>query len=169
MVVMDTTLGIIAIELWPDKAPGTVENFLQYVDEEFYNGTIFHRVIQDFMSQGGGFLVNMESRETRPPIANEARADAPNDRGAIAMARTDEIDSATSQFFINARDNDFLNHRGETPPRGFGYCVFGRVVEGMDVADKINRVATGKVKGCEDVPLKPVIIRSIKRAEPESR
>ena len=118
MVVMDTTLGIIAIELWPDKAPGTVENFLQYVDEEFYNGTIFHRVIQDFMSQGGGFLVNMESRETRPPIANEARADAPNDRGAIAMARTDEIDSATSQFFINARDNDFLNHRGETPPPG---------------------------------------------------
>ena len=167
MVIMDTTLGIITIELWPDKAPVTVENFLQYVDEDFYNGTIFHRVIPDFMNQGGGFLANMESRETRPPIANEARADTPNDRGTIAMARTDEINSATAQFFINARDNDFLNHRDETS-QGFGYCVFGRVVEGMDVADKINRVATGEVKGYQDMPLKPVIIRSISRAEPKS-
>jgi len=166
MVIMDTTLGMITIRLWPDKAPGTVENFLQYVDEEFYNGTIFHRVIPDFMNQGGGFLANMERRETRPPIANEARADTPNDRGTIAMARTDEIDSATAQFFINARDNDFLNHRDETS-QGFGYCVFGRVVEGMDVVDKSSRAATGEVKGHKDMPLKPVISRSIKRVEAE--
>ncbi len=167
MVIMDTTMGSITIELWPDKAPATVENFLQYVDEDFYSGTIFHRVIPDFMNQGGGFLANMEGKETRAAIVNEARADTPNDRGTIAMARTSDVNSATAQFFINVRDNGFLNHRDETS-QGFGYCVFGRVVEGLDVVNSISRVATGEVDGYQDVPLKPVIIRSIKRVEPAS-
>jgi peptidyl-prolyl cis-trans isomerase B (cyclophilin B) len=138
---METSIGNITIELWPDRAPGTVENFLRYVDEGFYNGTIFHRVIKGFVIQGGGFTTDMKAKKTHDPIKNEASLEAKNDRGSIAMARTGEIDSATSQFFINLVNNGSLNHRDETA-RGYGYAVFGKVVKGMDVVDEIARVKT---------------------------
>ncbi len=162
VVVMETSEGTIKIELWPDKAPATVENFLKYVDDKFYDGTIFHRVIPTFMIQGGGFTADMKQKPTRPPIKNEAKADVKNARGTIAMARTGIVDSATAQFFINVVDNDFLNHRDETP-RGFGYAVFGKVIEGMEVVDKIRKVETGSSSGMADVPIKPVTIVSVKR------
>jgi peptidyl-prolyl cis-trans isomerase B (cyclophilin B) len=164
MVVMETTEGTITIELWADKAPATVENFLQYVDEGFYDGTIFHRVIDNFMIQGGGLTADMNSKKGHKPIKNEARADLKNDRGTIAMARTGEIHSATSQFFINVQDNDFLNHTDDTP-RGFGYAVFGKVVDGMDVVDKIKNVKTTTVGPHQDVPAQPVVIKSMKRLQ----
>ena len=129
-----------------------MKNFLQYVDDGFYNGTIFHRVIKGFMVQGGGFTTEMKQKQTRPPVKNEAGNGLKNDRGTLAMARTMVVDSATSQFFINHADNAHLNHRDETP-RGFGYAVFGRVVEGLEVLDKIGAVKTGQVKGFRDVPL----------------
>ncbi|MGO8703518.1 MAG: peptidylprolyl isomerase [Candidatus Brocadiia bacterium] len=161
VVVVETSEGAIKIELWPDKAPKTVENFLSYVDEKFYDGTIFHRVIEKFMIQGGGFTADMVQKKTHPPIKNEARADVKNARGTIAMARTGEVDSATAQFFINTVDNAFLNHAGESP-RTFGYAAFGKVIDGMDIVDKIAKVQTGQ----GDVPVSVVLIKSIRRAEP---
>jgi cyclophilin family peptidyl-prolyl cis-trans isomerase len=163
-VTMETSEGNLRIELWQDKAPLTVKNFLQYADEGFYNGTIFHRVIDGFMIQGGGFTPDMQQRATHPPIKNEAAADLRNERGTIAMARTGVVDSATAQFFINVQDNPNLNHRDDTA-RGFGYAVFGKVVEGMDVVDKIKKVATGTVGMNQNVPVKPVMILQVKKVE----
>jgi peptidyl-prolyl cis-trans isomerase B (cyclophilin B) len=161
VVVMETSEGAIKIELWPDKAPKTVENFLSYVDEKFYDGTIFHRVIENFMIQGGGMTPDMSQKETHPQIKNEAKSDVKNVRGTIAMARTGVVDSATAQFFINVVDNSFLDHTGETP-RSFGYAVFGKVIDGMDVVDKIKEVKTG----ANDIPVKVVLIKSVRRVEP---
>jgi len=160
-VVVETSEGNITIELWADKAPETVKNFLRYTDEKFYDGTIFHRVIDNFMIQGGGMTPNMGRKETHEPIKNEAAADLKNDRGTVAMARTQVVDSATSQFFINVKDNDFLNHRDESP-RGFGYAVFGKVVEGMDVVDRIKKVKTTTAGPHRDVPETPVVIKSVR-------
>lgn len=161
VVVMNTSLGQIRIQLWPDKAPETVKNFLQYVDEGFYNGTIFHRVIGNFMIQGGGFTSEMKQKPTRAPIKNEAGADLKNERGTIAMARTNVVDSATAQFFINVVDNPGLNHMDDSAP-GFGYAVFGKVIDGMDVVDKIKSVPTTSSGPFKDVPAKPVVIESVK-------
>ena len=156
MVVLTTTLGEITIELYPEQAPITVENFLQYVDDGFYDGTIFHRVIPDFVLQGGGFTEAMSKKPTREPIQNEAENGLKNERGALSMARTSDIDSATSQFFINLVGNPFLDHG----TRDFGYAVFAKVVEGMDVVDAIGAVKTGTKQGYQDVPLEPVVIQS---------
>ncbi len=166
MVLLETSMGDILIELLADKAPKTVENFLQYVDDGFYDGLIFHRVIRDFMNQGGGMDMMMKEKPTRGPIPNEASPDTPNARGTIAMARTMEPHSATAQFFINAKDNTFLNRRGDTPET-FGYCVFGRVEDGMDVVDKINKVRTKRFGFHDDVPADPVTIISARRFEVE--
>jgi peptidyl-prolyl cis-trans isomerase B (cyclophilin B) len=162
VVVMKTTAGTVTIELDIDKAPKTVENFLAYVDAGFYDNTLFHRVIKGFMIQGGGFTKGMKQKETRPPIENEAGNGLKNDRGTIAMARTSFPHSATSQFFINLVDNNFLNHTGQSE-RGWGYCVFGRVTQGMDVVDAIANVPTGTRFGHGDVPLEDVTILSIRR------
>jgi cyclophilin family peptidyl-prolyl cis-trans isomerase len=159
-IVIETSMGTITAELWPAKAPVTVSNMLSYIDESFYDGTIFHRVINGFMIQGGGFTEQMGQKPTHAPIHNEASADAPNARGTLAMARTSVIDSATSQFFINLVDNAFLNHRNKTSA-GFGYCAFGKVTDGMDVVDAIAKVPTG----AQDVPRKTVVIKSIHRAK----
>ena len=161
MVVMETSMGTIKIELFADKAPITVKNFLAYVDDKHYDGTIYHRVIKDFMIQGGGFDAEMTQKKTKPPIINESANALMNTRGTLAMARTGDPDSATSQFFINTVDNAFLNKSGNNA----GYCVFARVVEGMDVVDKIRAVATGKDKktGMGDVPTELVTIKSVKR------
>ena len=156
-VVLETGMGNITLELYPAKAPLTVKNFLTYVDEKFYDGTIFHRVIRGFMIQGGGMTADMGEKPTHAPIRNEADNGLRNDRGAIAMARTQVPDSATAQFFINAKDNAFLNHRSKTI-EGYGYCVFGKVIKGMDVVDAIEAVATGNKGYHQDVPLKPVVI-----------
>ncbi len=161
IVEMQTSEGKIRIELWVDKAPETVKNFVRYVEEGFYNGTIFHRVIDNFMIQGGGFTADMNQKKTHEPIKNEAAGALKNDRGTIAMARTNVIDSATSQFFINLKDNDFLNHR-DASPMGFGYAVFGKVIEGMDVVDKIAKVPTANAGPHQNVPVKPVVIESAK-------
>ena len=158
VVLMKTALGTIKIELWPGKAPETVKNFLQYVDEGFYDGTIFHRIINNFMIQGGGFTPDMKQKPTHAPVKNEAAAELKNDRGTIAMARTNVVDSATAQFFINVVDNAFLNHK-DSSPNGFGYAVFGKVIDGMDVVDKIKGVKTAS----QDVPVQQVIIESVKR------
>ncbi len=164
VVIMQTSEGAVVIELWEDKAPVTVKNFLDYADEGFYSGTIFHRVIDEFMIQGGGFNAEMQPKTPHPPIRNEASPELKNDRGTIAMARTNIVDSATCQFFINVRDNDSLNQRDRTP-NGFGYAVFGKVVEGMDVVDRIRKVPTTTVGPHRNVPVKPVIIQSIRRKE----
>jgi cyclophilin family peptidyl-prolyl cis-trans isomerase len=164
IVAMETSEGVIRIELWADKAPETVKNFLAYVDDNFYDGTIFHRVIDNFMIQGGGFTADMRNKDKGQPIKNEATAELKNDRGTVAMARTQDIHSATSQFFINLKDNDFLNHSDNTP-RGFGYAVFGKVVKGMDVVDRIGKVKTTTSGPYRDVPAKPVVIKSVKRLE----
>jgi cyclophilin family peptidyl-prolyl cis-trans isomerase len=161
-VIIDTSAGEIKLELWADLAPKTVANFLKYVDDGFFDGTIFHRAIPDFMIQGGGFTADMEQKKCRGPIKNEASAQAKNAKGTIAMARTGVVDSATAQFFINVSDNDFLNHTDESS-RGFGYAVFGKVIEGQDVADKISKVKTGNHGGHENVPVQQVVINSIKR------
>jgi len=158
VVQFTTSQGVIKVELYPDKAPITVKNFLTYVKEGHYDGLIFHRVIRDFMVQGGGFTKEMQERRSKhPPIKNEADNGLSNDRGTLAMARTSVVDSATAQFFINVVNNDFLNHRSKTP-QGYGYAVFGKVVEGMDVVDKIRAVPTGNSGMFQDVPLKPVTI-----------
>ncbi len=163
-VVIETSEGTITAELWADRAPKTVENFLAYADKNFYDDTIFHRVIDGFMIQGGGMTENMKRKDTDAPIPNEASANQPNDRGTLAMARTSDVNSATSQFFINLQDNDFLNHADETP-RGFGYCAFGQVTDGMDVVDAIGQVETTSQAGHDDVPAKTVRITSVRRAD----
>jgi cyclophilin family peptidyl-prolyl cis-trans isomerase len=164
VVEMKTSMGNITIELYPEKAPATVANFLKYVDEKFYDGTIFHRVIGNFMIQGGGFEPGLKQKATHDPVKNEAGNGLKNDRGTIAMARTNVVDSATAQFFINVVDNAMLNHRDETV-RGFGYCVFGKVTAGLDVVDKIKAVATRTVGPFGDVPVKDVVIESVRRVE----
>lgn len=164
VAVMETAEGSIKIELFADKAPGTVKNFLQYVDEKFYDGTVFHRVISNFMIQGGGFTPDMREKAAHAPIRNEATAELKNLRGTLAMARTSDVDSATAQFFINVKDNGFLDHKDSTA-RGFGYAVFGRVIEGMDVVERIKEVKTTTAGSFQDVPAKPVLIRSVRRQE----
>jgi len=161
VVEMKTSKGTIKIELYSDKAPITVENFLTYVNEGFFDGLIFHRVIPDFMIQAGGHNPDMSRKPTHPPIKNEAKNGLSNLRGTIAMARTNLIDSAASQFFINLKDNTFLDHKGDSP-REFGYCVFGKVISGMDVVDAIAKVETGNKAGHNDVPLETVLIESMK-------
>ncbi|MGD9057547.1 MAG: peptidylprolyl isomerase [Desulfobacterales bacterium] len=156
-VILETSKGKIVLELYADKAPLTVKNFLAYVDGEYYNNTIFHRVIPNFMIQGGGFTADMQKKQTRAPIRNEADNGLSNQRGTIAMARTPDPHSASAQFFINTKDNDFLNHKGKTP-QGWGYAVFGRVVEGMGAVDDISKVKTVTRGRFRDVPAEPVII-----------
>ena len=164
MVLIKTTLGDIKVKLAADKAPLTVANFLAYADAKHYDGTIFHRVIDGFMIQGGGFDANMRQKPTNAPIKNEAANGLRNKRGTLAMARTMVVDSATSQFFINVKDNGFLDFRSPDP-QGFGYCVFGEVVEGMDVVDKIKGVRTTTKAGMADVPLETVEILSVTRVQ----
>lgn len=164
VVVMKTSEGTVRIELWPDKAPITVKNFLEYVDEGFYDGTIFHRVIENFMIQGGGFTPDMKQKSTHAPIKNEASDELKNEVGTIAMARTRELDSATSQFFVNVVNNSSLDHRDNTQA-GYGYAVFGKVLDGMDVVNKIKKVPTTRVSMFQDVPAKPVVIESVKREQ----
>lgn len=157
MVKLSTNFGDITLELNADKAPITVANFLQYVESGFYDGIIFHRVIDGFMIQGGGFDANMKQKKTLGEIKNEANNGLSNEAYTIAMARTSIPDSASSQFFINVNDNDFLDHTSPSPS-GWGYCVFGKVVAGMDVVDKIKAVKTSSKAGHQDVPTEPVII-----------
>ncbi|HQN64093.1 MAG TPA: peptidylprolyl isomerase [Methylophilus sp.] len=157
MVKLTTNFGDITIELNAEKAPITVKNFLDYVEKGFYNGVIFHRVINGFMIQGGGFDARMQQKATDAPIKNEANNGLSNDKYTIAMARTSIPDSATAQFFINVADNDFLNHTSPTP-NGWGYCVFGKVTSGMEVVDKIKAVKTTSRAGHQDVPAEPVVI-----------
>ena len=165
MVEMKTSMGTIKLELNEEKAPRTVNNFLSYVDAKFYDGTIFHRVIKNFMIQGGGFDQVPKRKEVKAPIKNEADNGLGNNKGTIAMARTGVIDSATSQFFINLVDNKFLNHRGQTG-NTYGYAVFGKVVEGMDVVEKIGRVKTvAKNQLFRDYPERQVVIESVRRIE----
>lgn len=161
MVVISTSKGDIHLQLDTEGTPGTAENFLNYVRSGFYNDTIFHRVIDGFMIQGGGLNADMQQKPTEEPIKNEAKNAKPNKRGTIAMARTMDPHSATAQFFINVADNGFLNYSGDHT-QGFGYCVFGEVVEGMDVVDAIAKVKTGQKMGHGDVPLEEVSIISIK-------
>jgi cyclophilin family peptidyl-prolyl cis-trans isomerase len=161
-VVLETTKGKIVLELYPDNAPETVMNFLTYVDAKFYDGMIFHRVIPNFMIQGGGFTADMKRKTTRAPIKNEADQGLKNERGTIAMARTGDPHSATAQFFINSKNNDFLNYRSKTQ-QGWGYAAFGKVVEGMTTVDAISAVATKSLGGFRDVPVEPVVITSARR------
>jgi len=164
LVVIETNYGAITVELNTEKAPLSVANFLAYADSNHYNDTIFHRVIKDFMIQGGNFSTEMAPKQTKAQIKNEASNGLRNLRGTIAMARTGVVDSASSQFFINLKDNGFLDHR-DTTVRGYGYAVFGKVVKGMDVVDKIGTSATHTYRRFSDVPVEPVIIRSVKRVE----
>ncbi len=158
-VCLKTSLGDITLALFADKAPITVKNFISYVESGFYDDTIFHRVIDNFMIQGGGFTQDMTQKPTQAPIKNEAAAGLSNLNGTIAMARTDVVDSATAQFFINIKDNRFLDHRDDTP-QGFGYAVFGKVIAGGDVLDKMRQVETGHKDMHDDVPVNPIIINS---------
>ena len=158
-VLLNTSMGEIEIELEAEKAPISTKNFLEYVESGFYDGTVFHRVIPGFMIQGGGFNEGLNQKKTRAPIKNEADNGLHNVRGTLAMARTQDVNSATSQFFINHRDNDFLDHGG----RDFGYAVFGKVVRGMDVVDQIAQVPTGNRSMMQNVPLTPVKIVSAKK------
>jgi cyclophilin family peptidyl-prolyl cis-trans isomerase len=162
VVIIETSMGTIRAELWPAKAPKTVANFLRYVDEEFFDGLVFHRVIPGFMIQGGGLTAEMSNKPAHKPIKNEAATDVGNDRGTLAMARTGVVDSATAQFFINLVDNATLNHRNETAA-GFGYCVFGKVLAGMETVDAIAKVETTSRGGHQDVPAETVTIQSIRR------
>jgi peptidyl-prolyl cis-trans isomerase B (cyclophilin B) len=164
MVIIRTTFGEIKLELDAEKAPKTVANFLSYAQDGYYDGTIFHRVIDNFMIQGGGFDTNMEQKSTSEPVENEADNGLKNDFGTVAMARTMEPHSATAQFFINVKDNDFLNHSGKNM-QGWGYTVFGKVTEGTEVLDKIRAVQTTSTGGHQDVPTEPVIIESVKIVE----
>ena len=164
-VVMETSKGEIVLELYPDKAPLTVKNFLDYIDAGFYSGTVFHRVIPGFMLQGGGFSRDMQKKSTLMPVKNEAFNGLKNDRGTIAMARTQDPHSASSQFFINTVDNAFLNHKSQTTA-GWGYAVFGKVIKGMEVVDAISKVQTGTQGRFRDVPKTPVEIIKVRRAAP---
>ncbi len=160
MIHMKTNYGTIVLELNPEKAPKTVVNFLAYAKDGFYDGTLFHRVIDKFVIQGGGFGPGMTQKMTRPPIENEANNGLRNARGTLAMARATDPHSATSQFFVNIVDNDFLNYTAPTPA-GWGYCVFGKVIDGMHIVDQIKGVVTGSKLGHKDVPLSDVIIEKI--------
>ena len=161
-VLISTNYGDISIELYEEDAPITVKNFLDYVDSEFFDSTIFHRVIPGFMVQGGGFTADMQQKDTGEQIKNEAANGRQNLRGTLAMARTSVVDSATAQFFINLVDNDFLNFKGPSP-QTYGYCVFGEVTDGMDVVDQIAAVRTGTRGMHQDVPLDTVMINSARR------
>jgi peptidyl-prolyl cis-trans isomerase A (cyclophilin A) len=159
MIRFETTLGDFTIELLDKDAPQSVANFLRYIDDEFFDGTIFHRIVPGFVIQGGGFTEDMTQKRTQPPVKNEADNGLKNKRGTLSMARTNDINSATSQFFVNLKDNDFLDHsRGN-----FGYAVFARVTAGMDVVDKIAAVETGRRRGFDDVPVDAVIMKSVRR------
>jgi cyclophilin family peptidyl-prolyl cis-trans isomerase len=160
MLRFETSLGGFTVEMFEKEAPQTVANFLKYVDDEFYDGTIFHRVVPGFVIQGGGLEPDMSQKTTRPPVRNEAHNGLENLRGSLSMARTNDIHSATSQFFVNLADNEFLDHR----PGQYGYAVFGRVTEGMDVVDKIAAVGTGRKKGFDDCPTEDVLIRTVRRS-----
>lgn len=166
LVLMETSKGDIKAELWRHRAPETVNNFLRYVDDSFFDGTIFHRVIDDFMIQGGGYTAEMQEKPTRDPIKNEAQPDVPNHAGTLAMARTSHPHSATAQFFINLKHNEMLD-RGKCPD-GWGYAVFGKVVEGMEVVEEIGGVQTNMApNGMDDVPVEPIVIQSIRRIDAE--
>jgi cyclophilin family peptidyl-prolyl cis-trans isomerase len=161
MILFETTLGNFTIEFFEKEAPISVANFKKYIDEEFFNGTIFHRIVPGFVIQGGGFTEDMAQKKNNPAIKNEADNGLKNSRGTLSMARTNDINSATSQFFVNLKDNDFLDHsRGN-----FGYAVFAKVTKGMDVIDKIAAVETGRKKGFDDVPVEPVIMTSVRKAD----
>ena len=164
MIKLNTNKGTIILELDAEKAPATAANFMQYAKDGFYNGTIFHRVISGFMIQGGGMEPGMKEKATRDSIKNEAENGLANDRGTIAMARTPDPHSASSQFFINLKDNGFLNFTS-ADAQGFGYCVFGKVVEGMDIVEEIEKVATGSAGGHQDVPTEDVVIESVEIEE----
>ena len=159
MIRFETTLGDFTIELFDKEAPETVQNFSKYIDSGFFDGTIFHRIVPGFVIQGGGFTEDMTQKRTQPPIKNEADNGLKNERGTLSMARTNDIHSATSQFFVSLKDNEFLDHK-----RGnFGYAVFARVTEGMDVIDKIAAVETGRRRGFDDVPVEAVIMKRVHR------
>jgi cyclophilin family peptidyl-prolyl cis-trans isomerase len=161
MIRFETSHGDFTVELYEEDAPQTVANFLRYVDEGFFDGTIFHRIVPGFVIQGGGLTSDLSQKKTHPPVRNEAGNGVRNQRGTLSMARTDEIHSATSQFFVNLADNDFLDQR----PGQYGYAVFGHVTEGMEVIDKIAKVSTGKRKGHSDVPTQDVLIKSARRLD----
>jgi len=161
MIRFETSLGTFTVEVDAGSAPVSSENFLRYVDDGHFDGTVFHRVIPGFMIQGGGFKADMSQKPTLKPIANEAANGLRNRRGSLAMARTNDVNSATAQFFINLVDNAFLDHK----PGNFGYAVFGRVVDGMDVVDKIAAVKTGRRQGHDDVPIEPVVVTSARRVK----
>jgi len=161
MIRFETSHGAFTVELFPKEAPVTVENFLQYVDDGFFDGTIFHRIVPGFVIQGGGLTADFANKKTRAAIPNEAKNGLKNSRGWLSMARTSDINSATSQFFVNLKDNGFLDHG----PRDYGYAVFGRVTEGMEVIDRIAGVRTGTRKGYQDAPVEDVVIVSARRLE----
>ena len=161
MIRFETNLGDFTIELFEKDAPETVANFTRYIDEGFFDGTIFHRIVPGFVIQGGGFTEDMTQKKTKAPVKNEADNGLKNKRGTLSMARTNDINSATSQFFVNLKDNDFLDHsRGN-----FGYAVFAKVTEGMDVVDKIAAVETGRKRGFDDVPVEAVTMKSVRRVK----
>ena len=162
MLRFDTSLGGFTVELYEREAPVTVANFLAYVDAGFFDGTVFHRVVPGFVIQGGGLTEDLVEKDTRPPIRNESDNELDNTRGTLSMARTSAPHSATSQFFVNLADNDFLDHK----PGRHGYAVFGRVTEGMDVVDAIAAVATARRRGFDDCPVEPVVMRSVRRVAP---
>lgn len=166
-VTLTTNFGDIVLELYPEKAPETVKNFLSYVEKGHYNGTIFHRVIDNFMVQGGGFSKDMEQKSTQASIKNEADNRLKNSKGTVAMARTSDIHSATAQFFINVADNEFLNFR-DPSSQGFGYCVFGKVISGMDVVDKIRSQKTATKGPFQNVPVEPIVILEAKKTDVSS-
>jgi peptidyl-prolyl cis-trans isomerase A (cyclophilin A) len=161
MIRFETSLGDFTIEMFEKEAPESVANFTRYIEDGFFDGTIFHRIVPGFVIQGGGFTEDMTQKKTKPPVKNEADNGLKNKRGTLSMARTNDINSATSQFFVNLKDNDFLDHsRGN-----FGYAVFAKVTEGMDVIDKIAAVETGRKRGFDDVPVEPVTMKSVKRVK----
>jgi len=161
MIRFETSLGAFTVEVDAESAPVSSENFLRYVDDGHFDGTVFHRVIPGFMIQGGGFKADMSQKPVRKPITNEAANGLRNRRGSLAMARTNDVNSATAQFFINLVDNAFLDHK----PGNFGYAVFGRVVDGMDIVDKIAAVKTGRKQGHDDVPVEPVVVTAARRVK----
>jgi len=161
MILFETTLGNFKIEFFEKEAPLSVANFLKYIDDGFFDGTIFHRVVPGFVIQGGGFTEDMAQKKTEPPVKNEADNGLNNERGTLSMARTNDINSATSQFFVNLKDNEFLDHSRQN----FGYAVFAKVTEGMDVIDRIAAVKTGRKRGHEDVPVEAVVMKSVRRVE----
>lgn len=162
MIRFETSHGAFTVELFPKEAPVTVENFLKYVDDGFFDGTIFHRIVPGFVIQGGGLTADFANKKTRAPIRNEAQNGLKNKRGSLSMARTSDVNSATSQFFVNLKDNGFLDHG----PRDFGYAVFGRVTDGLEVIDRIASLSTGTRKGYQDAPLEDVVIVSARRLAP---